>query len=64
VSRRQTPSRADDPRYWRECANEVRIVASRMKHHRAIDDMLRAARNCDLLADLAESSLRAAKPSV
>jgi hypothetical protein len=56
--------RADDPQYWRDRANEVRIVASRMKDDRAIDDMLRPARNCDVLADLAESSLRAAKPSV
>ena len=44
--------RADDPQYWRERANEVRIVASRMKDHRAVDDMLRAAQNCDLFADL------------
>jgi hypothetical protein len=49
--------RVNDPRHWRDRAEEARIMASEMKDFFAIQSMLRSAEGYDRLTEMAETRL-------
>jgi hypothetical protein len=55
------PNRVSDPPYWRDRAERVRTVESEMKDIRAINAMLLAAQNYDIIAELQEARLSKGK---
>jgi hypothetical protein len=56
------PSRADDPQFWRDRAEQARIMASEMRDATAIESLFLAAKGYDRLAEIAETRLRNAEP--
>jgi hypothetical protein len=51
-------SHLNDPNYWRDRAEELRVLAEHLKDPDAKAMILRCARDYDLLAERAEERLR------
>jgi hypothetical protein len=53
-----SPQNAANPKYWRDKAEEVRVLAEKMQDRTAIETMLRASLEYERLAAIAEDLRR------
>jgi hypothetical protein len=57
-------SHSNDPGYWRDLAEELRVLAGHLKHADAKAMILGRAHDYDVLAERAEERLRSGKISI